>query len=87
MADDAVPIGRAFTAKSLLTGKLTGNFANLQAPTAEVRRNAGLFKYVSDEFPAPLNRESLYAIREFERGKRFLAGTVLLVAHAQAEAS
>jgi len=70
VADEAVQIERVSTSDSLLTGKLTGNFANLQAPTAEVRRNARLFQYVSDEFPTPLNREFLDAIREFLPGNQ-----------------
>jgi hypothetical protein len=60
LADEAVQIERVSTSNSLLTGKLTGNFANLQAPTAEVRRNASRFQYVSDEFPTPVQHEETW---------------------------
>ena len=52
-----------------------GSALNAAAPTAEVRRNARRFQYVSDEFPTPLNREFWDAIREFESGMRFLVAT------------
>jgi hypothetical protein len=60
----------------------TGNFASLQGSVAETRREAKRFQYVLDEFPTPLNREFLDAIREFclgirefESGIGFLVGT------------
>ena len=61
----------------LITGH-PGNvdlIGGLHEPTAEVRRNARRFQYVSDGFHAPLSRAFLDAIREFESEMRFLVGT------------
>src|SRR5262249_30235020 len=70
VADDAVSCELVSTPNSLLTGKLTGNFANSGPQQRFSHLISELIQRLAAKFPTQRNREFLQPNREFFRDNR-----------------